>query len=329
MQIKKPSLPVQGLLLLIAIVLAAIAFFLVALKANGQLVTPQVTSSPAAVARTPGQVIPIFLCGAGADLENLGTNYQVRQDGWEATTRRTFTPRLLQFWAGRAPTGARVIFHLPFGRSPIPTGPGAEMPFDGLDLAKDAGLLKVADTKQLNRSLRTIQLQFGCEIAVYLGTVDHGHEAQWSSLSPAEFGSKVEEQLQPFAGIPNLRIFLDAGAVKGPASNSWQVRSAIARMGMKAGTEPWPSHEGLCWAQDQSIDFIITSQLFPHIGDGWAVPRDQVRGRVIILDNQGLSDERIVALLKDGYDVAIGMYQVKYTAAQWAGLAAVEPAPKE
>lgn len=311
---------VRIVLAMLAGIMLAIAFSILASDAKGQPAQVTVTAPK----QTPGQVVPFFPCGAGNILSVLGTNDQVRIDGWEYATRRTFTPKLMQFWAGRAPANARVIFHLPFGRSEVATGPLADMPFDGLDRAKEVGLTKVADTYQLSRSLRVIQLQFGCEVGVYLGTVDHGHEAQWSSMSVLEFAYTVDNQLAPFAGIPNFRLWLDAGAVMGTSSNSWQVRNAVARRGMKFGTEPWPPlDKGRCWADDAACDILVTHRAFTHTNDSWAIPRGEIKGRVIILADEPMSDARIVSLLRDGYDVAINCFDMPKTAAQWTAAISV------
>jgi len=319
------------ILIVLVVLVAFFVLFAVFVAPKPAAASPPTTVTTVA-SRPPGHIELLFACGAGADLENLGSNYQVRTEGWVAAARKTFIPRLTQFYGGRAPAGTHVFFHLPFGRSQTAAGDDAEMPFDGVERAKDMGFDKLADTKAYSQVLRVLQMQCGVKPCSYFGTVDHGHQAQWAAMTPTEFAERVEAELAPYLSVPDFTPYLDAGAVMGPTSNSWQVRCIAKRMGFaRFGSEPTPSIDAPQWAADPECDFIITSELFDGSGQEWRIPLNQIKGQVFILENSPRSDEWKIARCREGWIVLVGGYQITKTAAQWTGLinATVDTAPKE
>ncbi|MGE3175839.1 MAG: hypothetical protein AB7O32_00100 [Vicinamibacterales bacterium] len=315
--------------------------------------------APAAPPSKTGVAVPVFLCGASADLERHGLNRVVLEQGWSAAVDQVFVPRLLEYYGpprsapatdktARAPPPApstasrRVIFHLPFGRSPVA---GGDMPFDGLVLLQEhaarkdvppelrAQLLRAADGADFVRAMARLVARTGCAPEFYLGTVDAGNQAQWSAYSPSDWGKRTEasagvfRRLQTAAagalgGTP-ITVYIDAGGVRDEASNSWEMCLTVRRMGLRPGVEPWPAVTAGQWARDTKIPVMITSQLFEHLGT-WSVPREHVEGRVTILFTGGAltpgseSETKVLRWMREGYDVAVGIFRVERTAEEWA-----------
>jgi hypothetical protein len=200
--------------------------------------------------------------------------------GWAAWSREV-APQVDRFYGGYRGRRKQCIVHTPFG---FTTG---DMKFQMWTMARDNPRLAKVAGAQAFEPFKTAMSRLANLSTdrpwIYFGTAER--DPFWGDEVRANLNPRIDTEVQ-WARAVTDHLVIDSSSDEDEASVCWYIAKRLQQSGATIGYEGWPVRNTPWPAQADMTCFVWTNQieLIEQQKPAWPATRDEVKGRIIVVD---------------------------------------------